>query len=144
MSVLFSRTQPLIRYEISDHVRAIDGMCPDGLPFALLGGIDGREEDILTLAGVSVHPNVFHAVLERLDLAGWQVVDVGGRLRVLLARPSPGVDPAVVDNDIAGALERVGVRGIPVEIEIVDEIPRTALGKAPLVRRAPREAPAAE
>ena len=135
VSVLFSRTQPLIRYEISDHVRLVAGTCPDGLPFALLGGIDGRQEDILTLAGVSVHPNVFHSVLERIDVAGWQVIEEDGRLRVLIARPSAGVDPAAVEKDIATALERVGVRGILTEIAFVDEIPRTALGKAPLVRR---------
>jgi putative adenylate-forming enzyme len=137
VSVLFSRTQPLIRYEISDHVRLVAGVCPDGLPFGLIGGIDGREEDILTLAGISVHPNVFHAVLEQLHLAGWQVIDEGDRLRALLARPSPGVDPVVVSNHIAAALERVGVRGVPTVVEVVDEIPRTALGKSPLVRRAP-------
>jgi phenylacetate-CoA ligase len=137
VTVLFSRTQPLIRYEVSDRVRAIEEMCPDGLPFGLLGGIEGREEDILTLAGVRVHPNVFHAVLERLDLAGWQVIDEDGRLRVLLARPSAGVDPAAVSMGISAELQRVGVRGIPVEVKIVDEVPRTALGKAPLVRRAP-------
>jgi phenylacetate-CoA ligase len=144
VSVLFSRTQPLIRYEISDRVQLADGSCPDGLPFALLGGIEGREEDILTLAGVSVHPNVFHAVLDRVDVAGWQVIDEGDRLRVLLARPAPAVDQAIVGNDIATALEHVGVRGVPTEVMVVDEVPRTALGKAPLVRRSPRGTPAAE
>ena len=137
VTVLFSRTQPLIRYEISDHVRLMEGTCPDGLPFELLGGIEGREEDMLTLSGISVHPNVFHAVLERIDVAGWQVVDEGRRLRVLLARPSPGVDPAVVANATATALARVGVHGASIEVDVVDEIPRTALGKTPLVRRAP-------
>jgi putative adenylate-forming enzyme len=136
VSVLFSRTQPLIRYELSDHVRLIDGMCPDGLPFTLLGGIEGRQEDILTLAGVSVHPNVFHAVLEGVDVAGWQVIDEGDRLRVLLARPASRVDRARVANDISAALQRIGVHGIAVRVVIVDEVPRTALGKAPLVRRA--------
>jgi putative adenylate-forming enzyme len=135
VSVLFSRTQPLIRYEISDHVRLDDGTCPDGLPFALLGGIEGRQEDILTLAGVSVHPNVFHAVLERLDVAGWQVIDEGDRLHLLLARPSSGVETVVISKDITTALERIGVHDIPVEVEVVDEVPRTALGKTPLVRR---------
>jgi putative adenylate-forming enzyme len=135
-TVLFSRTQPLIRYEITDHVRMLEGSCTDGLPFALLGGIEGREEDMLTLSGVRVHPNVFHAVLDRIDVAGWQVVDEGRRLRVLLARPSPGVDPVVVADDTATSLEHVGVHDASIEVQVVDEIPRTALGKAPLVRRA--------
>ena len=56
VSVLFSRTQPLIRYEISDHVRLVDGTCTDGLPFALLGGIDGRRRTSCTLTGVTRAP----------------------------------------------------------------------------------------
>lgn len=136
VTVLFSRTQPLIRYELSDHVETLDGLCPDGLPFGLLGGVEGRQEDVLTLAGIVVHPHVFHAPLERVAVAGWQVIDEGDRVRVLLARPATGVDAAVVAGDVATALDGVGVRGVPVETSIVDEIPRTALGKAPLVRRA--------
>lgn len=136
VTVLFSRTQPLLRYEMSDRVKALDGACPDGLPYALIGGVEGREEEVLTLAGVTVHPNVFHRTLECLDVAGWQVIDERGRLRVLLARPAPGVDPAVVGRAIASALEEIGVRGVAIEAEAVDAIPRTVLGKAPLIRHA--------
>ena len=134
VTVLFSRTQPLIRYELSDRVAAAPGL-PGDLPFALLAGIEGREEDILTIGGVAVHPNVFHAALERLPVAGWQVIEEGGRLRVLLAGGS-SVDTLAVGDNVRGALSRVGVIDIPVIVELVDSIPRTALGKAPLVRRA--------
>jgi phenylacetate-CoA ligase len=135
VTVLFSRTQPLIRYEMSDRVRATDGSCADGLPFALIDGIEGREEEILTLGGEWVHPNTFHAVLERLDVAGWQVIDEAGLVRVLLARPGPTVEPSIVNASVIAALEHVGVRGTAVRTEVVDAIPRTALGKAPLIRR---------
>lgn len=138
VTVLFSRTQPLIRYEMSDRVQAVAGACPDGLPFGLIGRIDGREEDVLTLAGVTVHPNVFHEVLERLEVAGWQVIDEGDRLLVLLARPAPGIDLPVIRDTIASALADIGVRGISIETRAVDTIPRTALGKAPLIRHADR------
>ena len=47
VTVLFSRTQPLIRYEMSDRVRLSPSRCNCGLPFALLGRIEGRAEDIL-------------------------------------------------------------------------------------------------
>ena len=94
VTVLFSRTQPLIRYEMSDRVQALGGTCPDGLPYALMGGIEGREEEVLTLAGVAVHPNVFHRALERLDVAGWQVIEEGGTTahpaRATGAGPRPG------------------------------------------------------
>ena len=134
VSVLFSRTQPLIRYEISDRVASSTASCPDGLPYGLLAGIEGREEEVLTLAGASVHPNVFHGAIEALPIAGWQVIDEGGRLRVLLAG-ADGLDPSVARSKVVAALERVGAHGVSVKVELVDAIPRTHLGKAPLVQR---------
>jgi putative adenylate-forming enzyme len=132
VTVLFSRTQPLIRYELSDRVQRLDRLESD-LPFALLGRIEGREEEVLQLAGVSVHPNVFHSALEALPVAGWQVIEEAGALRILLAsptRPLPDV-AARVRSD----LERIGALGVAVDVDIVEAIPRTAVGKAPLVRR---------
>lgn len=78
VTVLFSRTVPLIRYELSDHVGVGGRGCPCGRSFALLTGIEGRVEDVLQLPGpagqISVPPNVFHNVLDELTLARWQVV----------------------------------------------------------------------
>lgn len=134
VTVLFSRTQPLIRYELSDRIAAAPGQ-PGDLPFSLLAGIEGREEEILTIGGVTVHPNVFHGALERLPVSGWQVIDEGGSVRVLLAGAS-GVDPATVAGSVRAALAGVGARNAAIVVELVDAIPRTALGKAPLIRRA--------
>ena len=135
-TVLFARTQPLIRYEISDRVTASDGEPPGDLPFATLAAIEGREEEVLELAGVAVHPNVFHGALERVRVGGWQVIDEGGHLRVLLAEAGT-TDPAEVAATIRAALAGVGAVNVPVHVELVAAIPRTPLGKAPLIRRAP-------
>jgi len=140
VTVLFSRTQPLIRYELSDRVAATTDSCPDGLPFALIDGVEGREEEVLTLAGKAVHPNVFHALLEALPVAGWQVIDEAGRLRVLLAQSDAPIDVEAVGSSVSAALARMGAHDVPVSVELVDAIPRTALGKAPLIRRAPTTA----
>ena len=134
VTVLFSRTQPLIRYELSDHIAAAPAL-PDDLPFALLAGIQGREEEVLHLGGVAVHPNVFHAALERLPVAGWQVIDEGDGLRVLLAGAA-SADAAATAGSVERALLAVGVRDTLIRVDLVDSIPRTALGKAPLIRRA--------
>lgn len=142
VTVLFSRTQPLIRYELSDRVQAGDGGCSDGRPYAVLGGIEGREEDVLTLAGVRVHPNVFEIALGRVQATGWQVVETDGRLRVLLAGAAAGVDEAGVAARVVSGLRAVGVLDVPISVERVAGIPRTALGKAPLVVRRPPTAPA--
>lgn len=135
VTVLFSRTQPLIRYELSDRIATAPGM-PGDLPFALLAGIEGRQEEVLTLGGVTVHPNIFHGALERLQVAGWQVIDEGGRLRVLLAGAT-NVDAAATVDAVRRALLAIGAPDAPVIVDLVDSIPRTALGKAPLIRRVP-------
>jgi phenylacetate-coenzyme A ligase PaaK-like adenylate-forming protein len=94
VTVLFSRTQPLIRYELSDRVAFADGVCPDE------------------------------------------------RLRVLLAAEDAAVDGDAVRNSVRAALAALGAGEVEVEVVVVDAIPRTALGKAPLIRseRAPMTA----
>ena len=141
VTVLFSRTQPLIRYELSDRVAAAVGTEPGDLPFATLAAVEGREEEVLELGGTPVHPNVFHSALERVAAGGWQVVDDGGRLRILLAEPV-NMDPPDVVASVEHRLADHGVTGIPITVERVARIPRTALGKAPLIRRAGQSAAA--
>ena len=53
ITVLFSRTVPLIRYEISDSLMLSDPSttCPCGKPFAIVGAIQGRIEDMMYLTG---------------------------------------------------------------------------------------------
>jgi phenylacetate-CoA ligase len=139
VTVLFSRTQPLIRYEISDRVAMSNERCDCGMGFALLRGIEGRAEDILELPArsggtVRIHPNVFHEVLERLPVQAWQVVEEPDGIRVLLARPEGSVDLSGVSSAVERALEQQGVLGRSVRVVQVEAVPRTALGKAPLIR----------
>jgi len=75
---LFSRTVPLIRYEMSDSVMIAnsDVMCACGKPFAILAGIEGRVEDTMRLQNtdgeaIAVKPDIFHDVLEPAPVAGW-------------------------------------------------------------------------
>src|SRR4030095_2356088 len=62
LTLLERRTQPLIRYEISDMVRELPGTCACGRPFRLIESIEGRREDILYFpprggeARVAIHP----------------------------------------------------------------------------------------
>src|SRR6266704_858093 len=74
ITVLGSRTQPLIRYELDDSVRLAVSPCPCGHPFTLLDDIQGRMEETLSFPGVTgesvqVHPLVFH---RPLPVSGWQ------------------------------------------------------------------------
>lgn len=139
VTVLFSRTLPLIRYEMSDTVRLGGRGCLCGRSFSILEGIEGRIEDVLQLPGtagkVNVHPIVFHHVLDQAGSAGWQVIQEPSGLRVLLAGLAPGASTEGVRSAVAGALKDAGVVDTPVDVQLVEHLERTALGKAPFVRR---------
>ena len=137
VTVLFSRTIPLIRYEMSDSVRLSDEACPCGLPFALLGGIQGRAEDIVLLPGgagglVSVHPNVFHRALERAEVAEWQVVQEGSALRILVVAGAD-FDAGALQGAVERELRTQGASASAIAVERLERMPRTGLGKVRLV-----------
>ena len=150
VTVFFSRTQPLIRYEISDRVMRSDELCDCGMRFALLGGIEGRAEDILRLTArsggfVRIHPNLFHKILEPLAVQAWQVIEEPDAIRVLLAKPEGLLDTLDISSKIERALEENGALERPIHIERVEEVTKTALGKAPLIRAlSSRSAPPAQ
>lgn len=133
VTVLFSRTQPLIRYELTDRVRFAPEPADDLGPFrSVIAAVEGRSEDVLQLPGpdgaaVRVHPNVFHAVLDASP-GPWQVVAHPDGLEVLLTADPDGFETRLARAlAAAGAAPRLALHQVP-------EIPRTALGKAPLVR----------
>ncbi|HEY8701170.1 MAG TPA: phenylacetate--CoA ligase family protein [Arthrobacter sp.] len=138
VSVLFSRTLPLIRYEMSDSISLGGRGCLCGRSFTLLVNIEGRLEDVLQLQGregvVSIHPNVFHRVLDGAASSGWQVIQEPDGLRILLAGLAAGASPEGVRAAVADALTTAGAPRTPLEVRVVGQVERTALGKAPFVR----------
>ena len=138
VTVLFSRTLPLIRYEMSDTVRLGGRGCPCGRSFTVLEDIEGRIEDVLQLPGkagaVNVHPIVFHHVLDQAAEAGWQVIQETYGLRILMAGLAPEASIQGVSTAVAGALKDAGVVDTHVNVQVVERLERTALGKAPFVR----------
>jgi putative adenylate-forming enzyme len=147
VTVLFRRTQPLIRYEMGDRLAWLLGECRCGRPFARVGSLEGRREDVLELRDafgerVSVHPSVFHRVLELAPVAEWQVEqDEADALHVRIAGASSSLDDSTLERALAAAVKEAGVAGPRVLIERVATVPRTKLGKAPLVRAVARRAP---
>jgi phenylacetate-CoA ligase len=140
VTVLFSRTMPLIRYERSDSVRlATSPRCPCGRPFALIDGIQGREEDVLrfpaTSGGqVSVQPIIFHRVMDTVPAGGWQVVQGPEGLTVLLSGVREGFAEATLIDSLRQELGAQGAIVPPAEVRHVPTIPRTTVGKAPLIK----------
>lgn len=136
VTVLFSRTLPLIRYERTDSIRLSKETCTCGLPFALLEAVEGRTEDTLSLPGrhgpVRVHPNVFHTALEAVAPNGWQVEQQPNTLMVRLV--GPAADPEQVRRRVQQALAGLTIETMAVEVVTVTAIERTRLGKTQLVK----------
>jgi phenylacetate-coenzyme A ligase PaaK-like adenylate-forming protein len=140
VTTLFSRTQPLIRYELNDSVRVSTEAHNCGLPFAVLESIQGRVEDSLILPTASggevlIRPLVINRIMDIAPVSGWQVIqqpDSG--LVVLLTGMRDGLmDEALVDQ-INQSLAQEGARVPYVRVQHVPEIPKTASGKAPLIK----------
>jgi putative adenylate-forming enzyme len=139
ITVLFSRTQPLIRYEMSDRVRLGIAPCPCGRLSTLIDSIQGRIEDVLhfpAMAGgqVAVHPNVFHDVLDLVPVSGWQIVQQLDGLKVLLSGVPKDFSDATLAEVLQRALAAQGALIQPVLVERVPAIPRGAAGKATLIK----------
>jgi len=132
--VLFSRTIPLVRYEMTDRVRLATQPCSCGLPFRLVDSIEGRTDVVLDLptAGcgiVRVHTVVFHQVLDVLDAAGWQVRQHEDQLRVPVADPGPGFDSTGAERAVQADRTAAGAHVPAVHLSVVDAIPAGAAGK---------------
>ncbi len=138
VTVLSSRTLPLIRYEMTDRVRLSSRSCPCGRPFPLMETVDGRTNDMLELPGrdggtVGVHPVVFHRELDLLDATGWQVRQREGQLDIQVAGAGPGFDPAGTEQALHAALAAANVAPLLLRVSVVDTILAGAAGKRPLI-----------
>ena len=139
ITVLFNRTQPLIRYELSDSVRLASEPNISARPFARIDGVQGRTEDVLHLPAVSggeiaVHPLAFHRVLDTVPASGWQVVQEANGLNILVSGASDHLVDEELTNALTQALAAQGVSVLPITVQHVATIPKTAAGKAPLIK----------
>jgi phenylacetate-CoA ligase len=131
---LFNRTQPLIRFEVSDLVAIEPEPCRCGRSLMRLRSLEGRAEDVLELGGVTVHPLQFGLVTADPDVREFQVVQEGEGLRLRVALRNGGdAAPARLRARVEARLEELGVVRPSVEVETVDELERTAGGKLQMV-----------
>jgi phenylacetate-CoA ligase len=140
LTVFNRRTQPLIRYEMSDLVRPADGACECGRPFRLIDSIEGRIEDVLHFpartgrnGSVSIHPNIFHQLLEAVPASGWQVRQEANGLSVLFTGLADRSLCGSLSASIRQALEGQGAVVGSILISPVDTLERGGTGKAPLI-----------
>ena len=139
LTILYNRTQPLIRYELHDSVRLASEPYRAGLPFALIDGIQGRTEDTLYFPGVNgketaVHPSVFHQVMDTVPTNGWQIVQDTDELTLLLSSVRGSSPDDTLVEKIQQVLASQGVIVPSLKVQRVDTIPKGPGGKAPLIK----------
>lgn len=163
ITTLFSRTQPLLRYELNDSIRLTAEACTCstleacacaichcvkveacacGRPFALLESVQGRLEDTLLLPAIrggriAVPPLVFNRLMDILPVNGWQVVqEADDGLTVLLSGSRNGLSDQTLAAQITQELAAHGVYVTGITVQHVPAIPKATSGKAPLIKAA--------
>jgi phenylacetate-CoA ligase len=123
---LFSFTQPVIRYEISDMMVLASEPCPCGQPFRRILAINGRNDDVLYLQGragrqVAVHPVHFWNVLESFaDIRQYQVVhESDGICLRLMYEEGNGKVARIVREQLVRKLNTLGVDCPSIRVELV-------------------------
>jgi putative adenylate-forming enzyme len=140
VTTLFSRTQPLIRYELNDSIRVSTEPHNCGLPFVVLESVQGRIEDSLILPSLSgrnviIRPLVINRIMDIVPVSGWQLIqqEDNGLVLLLSGARNGLTDQALVDQ-IRSSLAQEGAQAPYVRIQHVPEIPKTVSGKAPLIK----------
>lgn len=144
-TVLWNYTLPLIRYEISDHLKLSTKACPCGRTFQLIDEIEGREEQVIFLEGKSgeeirIEPDLFFDEMVLLPIDGWQVVqERKDAITFLLLRPHPEFEEAEFLERMGSEIEKLGAKRPTLNVEVIDELRRTKLGKLITIQALLRE-----
>lgn len=150
VTTLFNRTLPIIRYEFTDIMTAIDGPCACGCPFQRIKEIEGRREEMLQVwtpdgRQVAVHaPRFWFHLVRVAGLRQYQFAQLPRGIAIRIV-PSPGHDPesvrTSVDRIAKAALDDLGARDGYLEVQIVDRIARSgSAAKQKLVESGPAPA----
>jgi phenylacetate-CoA ligase len=127
------RTQPVLRYEISDMVARTTAPCPCGRTLARMVSLEGRSDDVLRMEGadgrtVAVHPLTLRSPMAALpELRQYKIVhdDDGLHVLVVLRDAVPGDEISRrVDATLRSKLLAAGVASPRLEVVIVAELPR--------------------
>ncbi|HEX6572259.1 MAG TPA: hypothetical protein VF055_09565 [Steroidobacteraceae bacterium] len=126
---LVNRTQPLVRYEITDLVTLTHEPCPCGRPFPRILALDGRSDDILALPSVAggtalVHPLALRSPLAKVvGLRQYRLVHDADGITVEAVLTSPAAAAEIVEC-LRDALARQGVTTVPLRVAPVAAIAR--------------------
>lgn len=134
-TVLWRRSIPLIRYEISDHLMLSPKPCSCGRPFSLIQEIQGREEQVIALPGkaggtVHIEPDLFFDAMVLLPIDGWQVMqEREDALTFLILRPHESFKEHEFLTRMTEELTKQGAKLPSLKVEYIQELRRTKVGK---------------
>jgi phenylacetate-CoA ligase len=126
---LHQRTMPMIRYRIDDRIRVAPRAGRRYPAFTRVASIDGRADDLFRYGDVTVHPHSFRSILTRhASVDDYQIRQKPKGAEVLI-QVRGLCDVATLTAQLTAALVAAGVPGATAQVAVVDEIPRTRLGK---------------
>jgi phenylacetate-CoA ligase len=127
------RTQPVLRYEISDMVARTTAPCPCGRPLARMVSLEGRSDDVLHMRGadgrmIAVHPLTLRSPMAAVrELRQYKIVHDGDGVHVLVVlRDAVAAQETQrrIDATLSARLADAGVADARLEVTIVAELPR--------------------
>jgi phenylacetate-coenzyme A ligase PaaK-like adenylate-forming protein len=106
---LFNYAMPLIRYEVSDQLRFVEGPCPCGSAHQRIADPLGRQDDCFRYGDLTVNAHVFRSALgRRRHIVEYQVRQTASGADVA-ARCIGPVDLEGLQVEIAGELKALGL-----------------------------------
>ncbi len=133
---LYNHALPLIRYEITDQIRLLDGACPCGSVHQRIEDPLGRLDDWFDYGGLTVHPHVFRSALGRQrHIVEYQVRQTATGAEVGVRCVGP-VDCDELAAEIAAGLAGLGLVNAEVTVRPTEGFERQSSGK--LKRFVPR------
>jgi len=141
ITVLFSRTLPLIRYELDDAATLSHCICKCRLPFPRLTKLGGRIAETLRIlradGSVAVlHPTQFEDAIGLTGIRCWQVLKENDCVHVRLLAPVSEATRRHVEENLRVLFEELGVGHLSIKLEIAETIARAPSGKMLLVHDA--------
>jgi phenylacetate-CoA ligase len=126
---LTNRLMPMIRYDIGDSGRLLDGECDCGLPFPLMEMDLCRQNDLIrTSSGKTVHPSYFNRLLygqTQIRQYQWVQRDLD-QLELNLVAPPLGRETRA---SLEASIRRDVDARMVLKVHYLDDIPRTVSGK---------------
>lgn len=127
---LTNRLMPMIRYDIGDSGRLMEGGCACGAPFPLMEmGLCRKNDLIRTTDGRRIHPSYFNRLLYGMaQIRQYQWIQSAPDRIVLNVVATPALSPEIADSLRESIRRDVDAR-MTLELNHVEEIARTVSGK---------------